>query len=88
MKAWADDYFGTDYAGGNAQDRYDADFNAIMSGTFSQVFRVPTESVVSLIHPPGDSWPIDSTTVEAASIALLRDCRDCFPSAITRSVIG
>ena len=73
MKAWADGFFGTSYAGDAATDRAELDFNTIMSsGDYFLNFRVPTEPVVSLIQPPGDAWPINSETVEAASVALLR----------------
>jgi hypothetical protein len=73
MEAWADDFFGTSYAGDDAaRNRSEIDFNAVMQGSYFQNFRVPTEPVASLSQPPGEAWPIAARTIETASVALLR----------------
>jgi hypothetical protein len=72
MEVWGSDYFDTDYSGAAAKDRGNLDAKKIMNKDYFQNFRVPTEPVASLIQPPEDAWPLQSATVQAASIALLK----------------
>lgn len=71
MTSWGDSYFTTDYAGVGAYDRARIDYLQIVEQrTYVQNFKVPTEPLETLIQPPGDAWPIEPRTVEAAGVAL------------------
>lgn len=65
-------FFSTSYEGGRAEHRAQRDYDLVMAGLYMQNYKVPTEPVASLIEPPGDAWPIESKTSEAAGTALMR----------------
>jgi hypothetical protein len=72
MKAWGDSYFDTAYEGAGLDERVKMDRDLVLGGKHMQNFMVPIQPVESLVEPPGDSWPLEPRTVEAAGAALQR----------------
>ncbi len=46
------------------------DYQSIMDDSYVQSALVSTETVATLLQPPGDSWPIEENTIKSASFAL------------------
>jgi hypothetical protein len=72
MSAWGDSYFNTAYEGAGLHERIKEDRDLVLGGQYMQNFMVPIQPVEGLVEPPGDSWPLEPRTVEAAGAALHR----------------
>ena len=74
-QGWASDYFEKNWTGNDLRNRAKDDRHAVLRGSYSQVFEVPTEPLEALIQSPGAGDLIQSETIEAANIALFRIVR-------------
>jgi hypothetical protein len=71
MSTWGDLHFGgTGYNEETARTRAQLDHDAVIHGSHSQNFRVPTEPITSLIEQSETGWLISGETIAAANVAL------------------